>query len=315
MERGCHRHGEQRLGPRRICQKIKTRSSPLRGSAEYEHRQRTSRAARVQKSIKRSLLGTGSSDSGLRGFAPFGAGASEKLSTEEVQRVGATIRMAAGPTLSAKLRFCPGFALNHDIAYKHVGEEDIRDTANAQAKQFLIKGRQVRASVESSPSRRRACACFYKILESMKACRCEGKDFESCARGLTMYRLPEWEQMCRVGIDSGEIKWNHSELERMGLEATDTGVIELEGATPRLEEARAEDIDDRRTHREHRKRSRQGRQSAPRPPPQPQAEPLPPAKRARDDVAAETTENENDKRQDAEMAEDGTAAAAADGDL
>lgn len=89
--------------------------------------------------------------------------------------------------------------------------------------------------MESSPSRRRACSRFYEFLDSVKQCRVEGKDFEICARGLTLYRLPEWTQVCRVGVDSGEIEWDHRELERMGLAAMECAVIELEdegAATP-----------------------------------------------------------------------------------
>lgn len=89
----------------------------------------------------------------VRGFAPFGATAAEKVRQKEVASIQETIMNCCDAQLRSALIPCPGYALNHNIAFKVCHGHDIRCVADTldkvlTRKKFCIKGREVRAAAE-----------------------------------------------------------------------------------------------------------------------------------------------------------------------
>lgn len=184
----------------------------------------------------------------VRGFAPYGAGPEKNIRKSEIGAVQGAILQCCDERLRSVLEPCQGYALNHNVAFRVPPTEDARATADLvdkrlQAKSFKVRGCSVRASAETHPSRRRACAKYYAIIVSLRRLRVEGKDYEPCARGLAAYRLPTWGTLFKVLYDDATVQWNVKELEALGLQVDfDETLEEKEGmegaATPRpMEEA------------------------------------------------------------------------------
>lgn len=138
----------------------------------------------------------------------------------------------ADETVRAALTPLGGFALNHDITFRRDADYDTRDMANRLdkllvRKQFKVRGKDLRASAETPPARRRACARYYRPFEDFESGRAEGRDFEVCARSLQIFHLPTWEVAPKIRIDENWTEFSQSVLRTMGVElASDESVIE-----------------------------------------------------------------------------------------
>lgn len=99
-----------------------------------------------------------------------------------------------------------------------------------QRKKFMIKGRACKAMAETHPTRRRACAKFYKVCDMFTIMHVEAKDFELFTRGLALYRLPTSDLAVRVAIDDAG---NHKTLEQIRLDLNyDEKIVELASVSP-----------------------------------------------------------------------------------
>lgn len=113
--------------------------------------------------------------------------------------------------------------LNHNVSFRVDSAFNARDVSVRLdkiilRKQFRIRGKEVRAVVETPPTRRRACATFYRLVDQFKVHRNEGRDFEICARSLQILHLHSWEYVAKVSAQENVIIWHTSNLERMGLD-------------------------------------------------------------------------------------------------
>lgn len=98
-----------------------------------------------------------------------------------------------------------------------------------QNKLFKVRGKDNRATPESAPAHRRACARYYSIVDDFRSMRAEGKDFEVCPRSLHIFHLPTWEIMAKVHIDDNYVGWNQIGLRKLGLDVGNGGgLIDLE---------------------------------------------------------------------------------------
>lgn len=86
-----------------------------------------------------------------------------------------TLLKSVPPAFAGRLSPMQGFALNHAVSFRIV-DADVRATADVLDKclvdhKFEIRGRQVPATPETSPQRRRRFATFYRLQRQLEALR------------------------------------------------------------------------------------------------------------------------------------------------
>lgn len=135
----------------------------------------------------------------VRGFAPFGATAQEKVRQNEVAGIQETIRGCCEVSLRTRLAPWPGFALNQYAVFKVAEGFDVRYIADALDPALHANELSRRSRRRRSPSlRRRACAKDSNFIDSLRTLRVDGKDSEGCSRSLAACRRFGWGQLCRV---------------------------------------------------------------------------------------------------------------------
>lgn len=128
-----------------------------------------------------------------RGCAPYGCGPGYQQRKQELAEVQEKVLALADGTLRAALT--PSGALNHNVTLRCDSEYDTRDKCNRLdkvlfRKQFKVHGKDLRATVESPPAKKRACARYFRFVEDFRAMRTQGKDFAVCSRSLQVFHLP-----------------------------------------------------------------------------------------------------------------------------
>lgn len=157
----------------------------------------------------------------IKGFAQYGCPSSQKVRKNQLEQIQATLLKQAPRQITEHMVPMAGFALNHQIFFM-VFEKDIGTLASQldrwlQYHKFAVLGKQVRATAESHPRRRRACAQWYSLLVELEGLRAQG-EFEPCLRGLAFYGK-QWNDILRVHAEDGDprVTADEAALAKMGL--------------------------------------------------------------------------------------------------
>ena len=158
----------------------------------------------------------------VRGFAPYGCAASDKLTRSEYAKESNELHLMLPEPLRSSVRIADPFPLSFQVAFRVMGGRDecevVRDhLANGIAKKsFKIKGNDLKVSIEVSPERRTAFSKLHCALERVSAVVSADK-IEVCKRTFTIMELPDFNVIARIPKGATEVQWDAEACLRLGV--------------------------------------------------------------------------------------------------
>lgn len=155
----------------------------------------------------------------IRGFCPYGSGA--KLNRRAAAETQKIILSNMEPGDRIRLQTLEPFVQNHQLSFQvRATENDIRqmcDKINIMlaTKKFNCKNYELKAVLEISPDRKKACKAYCSAVDAMKSMGNEGS-WEACGRSLKSYTVPNYDILWEFNKIEGSGKWNEAMVTQCG---------------------------------------------------------------------------------------------------
>jgi len=158
----------------------------------------------------------------VRGFAPFGADQSDKLTNEEYTEEAEKFMQVLPDNIRSNVSVDPPYVRSHQLTFRcSGGRRDCEVVRNyfyhyIEEQVIWIRDKAVKAVIEASPQQRAKYKTFFAALEVVKSKLTPDK-YEVCVRTMQITSLSENALIGGIKKDSTVFDWNQEVCAKLGV--------------------------------------------------------------------------------------------------